>query len=1007
MVNHKMSDKKNANESGAITRPALTVVGVGASAGGLEALQSMLSNLPTDTNMAFVVAQHLSPSYKSMMVDLLEEGCTIPITSAVDNEVLEPNHVYICPPNFNIEITSGDRISLISYSEARRTPRPSVDMLFESIASIKGDNAIGIVLSGTGTDGSRGIRAIKGENGFGIVQDPKDAKYDGMPNSAINSGNVDLIVQSTEIGTELKNILHFPRRHSLDNDSAISRETYNGIINILKKQCKVDFTLYKENTIVRRIDRRMTSLRIHDTDTYLSHLKAFPEEVSLLFNDMLIGVTSFFRDARAFDRLDRELSSYILNRETKELRVWCVGCSTGEEPYSIAIILNQILGDKIEDYKIQIFATDIDKNAIDFARSAIYPESALQNLPKSIRDKFFIVNGDQFEVTKAIKSHVIFSVHDINNDPPFLRLDLITCRNLMIYFTVELQRQILPTFHYALNPKGILMLGQSESIGVFQEQYRPLSKTSKIYEALFVGKQLPPERKSKKLNKRAVDYEDKPVIESPRRTKLNEELSNIISKTLKQFVLPNAILVNENQDIIFTEGENKLLVRPSGLPTNNVFKNLHPQLSIDLRSAFHQLHNGKEIADTGFQSFVLEGKDVWVKLILISIKREGPIGSLTLIFSQIEEPVNIPVLSQGDHLNDQNIANQAVLIEQQRQLFKTKEQLQNVIEELETSNEEMQSMNEELQSSNEELQSSNEELETTNEELQSTNEELQTAYAELRMAYEEREHQRTELECLRNDLQHSNSLLEDAEKSAKMGSWLWDIPTRKIEWSNGCYLLFGLDNSVFHPSYEAFIGLAQDHYRGLLEEQLTNLLHSKANQPFIFEAYDVNKKTIIISLEAVVSFNDLKQAEKVMGTMIDVTDTIVSEREQTMYKDKISYILNSSLNAACVIDLKSMSIDYINAEFHKLLGYSLDSLEKYSGEAFYELIDKSDREKFNNVIQSVIDSKPGQATPSSYQVISAQDGSSVPVYANHTIYEINENTLGASKVLVTLFSSKS
>ncbi|TYL47451.1 chemotaxis protein CheB [Marinomonas sp. IMCC 4694] len=997
-----MSQKNNIDENTTITRPNLTVVGVGASAGGLEALQSMLSNLPTDTNMAFVVAQHLSPSYKSMMVDLLEKGSTIPITSAINNEVLEPNHAYICPPNFNIEITSGDRISLISYPETRRTPRPSVDMLFESIASVKGENAIGIILSGTGSDGSRGIRAIKGENGFGIVQDPKDAKYDGMPNSAINSGNVDLIVQSTEIGTELKNIMHFPRRRSVDNENAISRDTYNGIINILKKQCKVDFTLYKENTIVRRIDRRMTSLRIHDTDMYLDHLKGHPEEVSLLFNDMLIGVTSFFRDARAFDRLDRELSNYILNKETKELRIWCVGCSTGEEPYSIAIILSQILGDKISDYKIQIFATDIDKHAIEFARNAIYPESALQNLPKPIRDKFFLVNDDQFELTKAIKSHVIFSVHDINNDPPFLRLDLITCRNLMIYFTVELQRQILPTFHYALNPKGILMLGQSESIGVFQEQYRPLSKTSKIYEALFVGKQLPPERKSSGIRKKAIDYKEQSITESPRRTKLNEEFSNIISQTLKEFVLPNAMLINENQDIIFTEGENKLLVRPSGLPTNNIFKNLHPQLSIDLRSAFHQLHTGKDIANTGFQSFNLDGKDVWVKLILISIKREGPLGSLILIFSQVEEPVNIPVLPEGN----QDTSNQAVLVEQQRLLLKTKEQLQNVIEELETSNEEMQSMNEELQSSNEELQSSNEELETTNEELQSTNEELQTAYAELRMAYEEREHQRTELEALRNNLQHTNSLLEDAEKSAKMGSWLWDIPTRKIDWSNGCYQLFGLDKKVFHPSYEAFIGLAQDHYRGLLEEQLTNLLHNRASQPFIFEAYDRNKKTIIISLEAVVSFNDLKQAERVMGTMTDVTESIMSEREQTIYKDKISYILNSSLNAACVIDLKTMSVDYINAEFQKLLGYSLESLIPFKDEQFFELIDQKDQEKFRSVIQTVIDSKPGQATPSSYKISLANEEGTVPVYANHTIYELDENTLAASKILITLFSSK-
>ncbi|WP_282109726.1 chemotaxis protein CheB [Shewanella algicola] len=986
--------------------PKLIVVGVGASAGGLEALQSLLSNMPTDIGMALVVAQHLSPSYKSMMTELLEKESTISVVTATDNAPMQPNKVYICPPNTNIEITANDRIRLLSYPEGRHTtPRPSVDMLFESIAEHKNDFAIGVVLSGTGTDGSRGIRAIKGENGFGIVQDPNDAKYDGMPNSAINSGHVDLILQATEIGHELKNIIHFPRNTGIDNDGTMPRETYHGIIKQLKARCNVDFSLYKENTILRRIERRMTSLKIHHSSDYLAHLKENKDEITYLFNDMLIGVTSFFRDPRAFENLQRELTNYIQNKNNKSLRFWCVACSTGEEPYTLAIILTEILGDSIDDYKIQIFATDIDKNSINFARQAVYPETALNFIPRSIKNKYFVLNSDQYEVIKPIKSKVIFSVHDVNNDPPFLRLDLITCRNLMIYFTVELQRQLLPTFHYALNPKGLLMLGQSESIGVFQEQYRPLSKTGKIYETLFVGKQLPPERTSNRgISLSTNNIQDlKPVLTSQHnRNKVDAELSEIIANTLREYVLPNAILLNENQDIIFTQGDNVLLVRPTGLPSNNIFKNLHPQLSIDLRSAFHNIHNGQTVADTGYQSFNLNGNNVWVKLVLLSIKRDGPLGSLTLIFSQIEQPENIPLLTT----DKQESSNQAIALEQQRLLAKTKEQLQNVIEELETSNEEMQSMNEELQSSNEELQSSNEELETTNEELQSTNEELQTAYAELRMAYEEREHQRNELDGLKAELQHSNTLLHEAERSAKMGSWFWDIPSRKLEWSNGCYELFGLDKEVFHPSYEAFIGLASGEYRSRLENQLTNLLHNKAVQPFIFEALDVNRNITIMSLEAVVSFNDLKQATRVMGTIRDITSTVMKEKEQVVYKDTITYLLNNTLTASFVLDIDKLQIEYINAAFQKLLGYSEVVINALADEKLFTLFNTKDAITFKSIIDKVSKSKVGDCFPGKYAIKPKDSNDFINVYANHTVYELHDETGLPRKMLVTLFASQ-
>lgn len=1005
-----MSEKKlstTSGDDGTAKREAgvLTVVGIGASAGGLEALQAMVSNLPSDTNISFIVAQHLSPSYKSMMVDLLEKDSTIPIFAAEDGTVLQPNTIYICPPNYNIELSPGDVIRLTSYPEIRHTPRPSVDMLFESIATVKGEHSIGVILSGTGSDGARGIRAIKGENGLGIVQDPNTAKYNGMPNAAINSGNVDLILPASEIGEELKNVLMFPIARSREDESTVSRDIYNSIIRQLKIHCNVDFGLYKENTIIRRIERRMASLKIAKAADYLKHLNLHTDEVSFLFNDMLIGVTSFFRDARAFDILKNELAQYIERKEDKIIRVWCTGCSTGEEPYSVAMVISDILGSRINDYKIQIFATDIDSRAINYARNAVYPEAALQNLPKAVRKKFFVVNGDQYEVIKPIKAMVIFSIHDVNSDPPFLRLDLITCRNLMIYFTLELQRQVLPIFHYALNPKGLLMLGQSESIGVFQEQYRQLSKSGKIYESVYIGKKLPPERSLKRRT--IVDYVETPSappISHSKRLNLNldEKLSELITQRIREFVFPNAILINENLDIIYTQGSNPLLVRPEGLPTNNIYKNLNPLLTVDLRSALHSIDRGEEMVSTGYQNLVVGGETHWVKLTVVNIVREAPLGALVLIFCHIEKDNNLPI--RADSTDDGS--GKMIALEQQRLLNKTKEQLQDVIEELETSNEEMQSMNEELQSSNEELQSSNEELETTNEELQSTNEELQTAYAELRMAYEEKDQQRNELLRLRSELEQTNSLLEEAERIGRTGSWLWDIPSRKMTWSNGCYQLFGFDRKIFYPSFEAFIGIAHPEDRNRLEDHLRNLLTGSAKQPFVFKYEGHNKEVKYIAIDAVVSFNDLKQAVKVMGSMTDITEKKSFESNESAHKVKINYILNSSLNGAYIYNFNTQSVEYTNPPFTELLGYTLKDVQLVNGDDFFTLFHPEDRDKMREHFASVAKGDIGKTYPTAHKFKCKDTDEYLHVYSNHTIYEVNQDSGLPEKMLVTFFASK-
>ncbi|BBP44686.1 hypothetical protein THMIRHAS_00590 [Thiosulfatimonas sediminis] len=964
----------------------LIVVGIGASAGGLEALQLLVSNLPSNSGMSFILAQHLSPSYKSMMVDLLEKDSNIPVLAAHNGAVLKPDTLYICPPSYNIEISKQDTIILSLMSENRHIPRPSVDMLFESLAVAKGEAAIGIVLSGTGTDGSRGIRAIKGEGGFGIAQDPNTAKYDGMPNSAINSGNVDLILPPEEIGPELKNISTFPRQVPLGFETNLSRESYYEILRLLKRRFKIDFSQYKETTIMRRIERRMTALKIGNVKSYVQFLTDKENEAELLFNDMLIGVTAFFRDARAFNYLQDELRHYLENKENKIIRVWTPACSTGEEPYSIAIVLSEILGQHFEDYKVQIFATDIDKHAVEFARNGVYPESALQNLPDKIKRKYFTVDGEQFQIIKPIKSVVIFSVHDVTVDPPFLRLDLLSCRNLLIYFNLELQRRILPVFHYALNPRGLLFLGQSESIGVFQDTFRPLSKSGKIFEANFIGKKLPPE--SQKPRRSLVDFvqdmpaESKTVVSTAKKT--IDTLGDLIARKTREFMLPYSILINENMDIVYSQGKNPLLVRPEGLPTNNIYQNIHPSLSIDLRSGLHVLSSGQAISTTTFQKLIIDNNTVWARLILIDIEHQSGMGHLVLIYCQIEYVLDMPLAQLEEGSSDE-----ALFKEQERQLLKTKEQLQTVIEELETSNEEMQSMNEELQSSNEELQSSNEELETTNEELQSTNEELQTAYSELRVAYEDKDKQQMELERMANELERTNTLLMDAETLGKTGSFRWDVISNTMEWSQGVYRLFGLVIDKYQPTYEALVGLVYSEDRQKFETFIENVLSRKNAETITFRAWNSEKESIWLQVEVAVSFNTLKQAQYVMGTVTDITELMGTKQRIKEQQDMIDLLFNTTLGGVYIYDFKTARNTFINETYTNLLGYSLDDLNHLTNEEFQQLFHPEDVESVLDHIEKVKHSRIGETFTLRYRMKHKDNGKYVTLQSKDTLFNSN------------------
>ena len=738
----------------------IVIVGIGASAGGLENLKSFIKNLPIKSNISYIIAQHLSPTYESMMVKLLQKESKIKILEAKDALVLSANTIYICPPNKNITIYE-NIIQLTQANTMIHSPSPSIDLLFESLAKYKKNKAIGIILSGTGSDGTKGIQAIKEKGGFTIAQDPKSAKYDAMPINAINTGNIDLILKPENIAEELINIIKHPvkiSKKSKSHNNEPHTDVYKNILNKLYQETNVDFSQYKNTTISRRIERRMSILKVASIIDYNNYLIKNKAEIKELFKDILIGVTSFFRDEESFEELEKKLTDYINKKNDNIIRIWSPGCSTGEEPYTIAIILAEILKENIADFKIQIFASDLDIRAIDTARKGLYSQSSVLTIPKKLKSKYFIQKNEQFEIIKPIKEMLIFSHHDITRDPPFLKLDLISCRNLLIYFTSDLQKKIFPLFHYSLNAGGILFLGKSESIGQFQNYFKPIDKKYKMYEALYLGKK---ETLIMHTNYVSSKYKEPEFKLSNTKTLSMDEI--LISK-IQEFILPSCVMINETMEIVFIKGFNKYLIRPDGKPTNNIFKNLNHKLAVDLRTLLTKLKdNDTEIIKSKYQKIILDENNIrYVRIALIPVLKEANLAPVYILFFQEEKLEHIQEIKVQKKSSDNEKVRQVEL-----ELTKTKEQLQTVIEELETSNEEMQSMNEELQSSNAELQSSNEELETTNEELQSTNEELQSAYAELRSSYNEKKEQQTELEKLQLNIQKANNSLVNPQTFAK------------------------------------------------------------------------------------------------------------------------------------------------------------------------------------------------------------------------------------------------
>jgi two-component system CheB/CheR fusion protein len=900
----------------------LTVIGVGASAGGLEALQDLLKYLPAKLhNVAFIVAQHLSPTYKSRMVELLRKNTTWKIVEAEQGATLDSNTMYITPPDTEIEIVH-KKIKLSKSIHSPR-PKPSVDTLFESLAMNYQNKSIGIILSGTGTDGTIGAKAIKKTGGYIIAQEPNTAKYDGMPMSVIESGNVDWVLSTEYMGEEIYHLLQEPKNLSIRyNQEENITTALQKVFAILTQRTGTDFSNYKPTTILRRLEKRIVATKTKNIEEYLLFLESNPQEIDTLFDTILIGVTSFFRDKEAFAKLEEYLAKVVQNkRKNDAIRIWVAGSATGEEAYSIAIILNKLLHQRQKDYSIQIFATDIDERAIAKARKAIYPAQSLIDVPTEIIEQYFLRKGNDYELIKTIKSMVLFSKHDLSKNPPFLKLDLITCRNLLIYFGTNLQKQIIPIFHYALNPNAYLFLGKSETVGHFNNLFETVDAKAKIFQQKRTNKA----SSIKISNFKPVKY-NLPIANNTKiATGTDISLETLAKETLfQQFESPYTI-VNDIGDVQELRGNiNKYLSLPQGVLQTNLAKLILPDLQIEFRAVFSKATQNKETTKSRIRKIHTENSVQYVRMVIAPLLFTEKLGEFYLvIFEELNlselEDVLPNLLSTTDLMQnfDANTSQNQRIIELEQELAVTKEHLQSFIEELETSNEELQSLNEELQSTNEELQASNEELETGNEELQSTNEEVQIAYEELKTANDE-------LEKTDNLLKISETNLLALLNNSLKGSCLIDRNYKILLHNKKFSKLFthisdkNIATTNFLIDYISPIHLAPFY------ENLSVVFTTKTAHNFDYQFIANNKKFYYI-----INFTPVLDSKgEVKNISIGVLDT--SNLQELDIKLKSSEKLLSSVFDVAAIGIAVIDEEgyyaKINQEYCKIYGYVYEEL---------------------------------------------------------------------------------
>ncbi|HEX2981731.1 MAG TPA: chemotaxis protein CheB [Anaerolineaceae bacterium] len=717
------------------------IVGIGASAGGLAAFERLFKALPPDSGVAFVVIQHLSPPHKSILPEILQRFTTMPVAQVTEGVEVEPNNVYVIPPGSDLALQDG-HLRLLK-PEKERAYRLPIDFFFRSLAQVQGAHAIGIVLSGTGSDGSLGLKTIKAEGGLTIAQDPETADFVDMPKNAIASKQIDFILPPEKMGDLILKYIHHQILDGYKRGESEYQIPVDGLQNLfylLRSKTGHDFSQYKQNTLERRIERRMKICMVKDLDAYLNHLEEHPEEVEALFQEMLIHVTHFFREPEAYQALaEKVVRPLIFQKHAAHvpLRVWVAGCSSGEEAYSIAITLQEQIEDMKTDCSVQIFATDLDIDAIMAARRGFYSDGSLENVSPERLRRFFHQGEDGYQIKQTIRDMVVFSTQNLISDPPFSKIDLLTCRNVLIYMERELQNQLFLQFHYSLNPNGCLFLGNSESIGGNNDLFAEIDRKYK----LFQRKEVPTQRL---LQRRKRPFYQNSVLPVPG-TRLNPDkdgsLRVLTEKALLEFHTPACVIIDPKHNVLFIHGRTGKYLEPVPGETNaNLIRMAREGLKSELATAIHSVVTHHEMVRREGISVKTNGDYQPINLTVRLVQGPPDLGELIMVvFEEAQIPPQSEMALTVSDAELKGIKGDAnSMVEHLRRELKEKDEyLHSIIDELEDINQDLKSSNEELQSTSEEMQSTNEELETSKEELQSINEELNTINGELQSKNEE------------------------------------------------------------------------------------------------------------------------------------------------------------------------------------------------------------------------------------------------------------------------------
>ncbi|HKW63747.1 MAG TPA: chemotaxis protein CheB [Candidatus Acidoferrum sp.] len=740
------NNARNSSKDSDATPPEhkndLLIAAVGASAGGIEAFTELISNLATDTGMAFVLVQHLDPEHHSMLTELLSKKTSMRVKEVTNGMTVEPNNVYVIPPNATMSI-SNHSLQLAPRGDSRAL-HMSIDHFMRALADEQGNRAIGVILSGSGTDGTAGLAEIQAHGGVTFAQDEASAKYDNMPRSAIASGCVDYVLPPKAIARELARIARHPYLVR-DQGPELAPAENNGlslIFQLLRKSTGVDFTHYRQTTILRRIQRRMVVHKIERIDEYVKYVQSNPNEIKALYQDMLINVTSFFRNPKMFDALKAHVFPSVAKSRPPDgsLRVWTPACASGEETYSVAIALLEFLGDKASQTHTQFFGTDISESSITKARSGLYPENIQADVsPERLRRFFTKVEGG-YRISKTIRDMCIFAQHNVLNDPPFSQMDLVCCRNLLIYLEPVLQNKVISLFHYATRPGGYLVLGTSEGVGTSTNLFSTEDRTHKIFLKKSTGVRQPVTFSLTTPGERPEYGAFRVPPKQPDTSWNYLEAQKEFDRRLLSQYSPATVFVNEDMEIIHTRGSvNRYLKLAPGRASLSILKMAREGLLLDLRNALTKAK--KDNVTVRKQNIQVKngndnGASDTVRVVNFEVApiRMGSLKELyfMIVFEESIAPPRARPARPSKRAGESESAVSGRIAKLEQELAATKEYLQSVIETQEATNEELQSANEEILSSNEELQSTNEELETAKEELQSANEELSTVNDELR-----------------------------------------------------------------------------------------------------------------------------------------------------------------------------------------------------------------------------------------------------------------------------------